>query len=86
MLDVACWKALEKVFTSRPTIEKAVPVSAVVITEKAYNWDPKAALLPYALALLFFAFTMVFAGRAQDRFYDAMEWLYGWKVENCLVS
>ena len=50
------------------TIEKAVPVSAVVITEKAYNWDPKAALLPYALALLFFAFTMVFAGRAQDRF------------------
>jgi salicylate hydroxylase len=23
-------------------------------------------------------------GRSQDRFYDAMEWLYGWKAENCL--
>jgi 3-hydroxybenzoate 6-monooxygenase len=23
-------------------------------------------------------------GRSQERFYDAMEWLYGWKVENCL--
>ena len=23
-------------------------------------------------------------GRAPERFYDAMEWLYGWKVENCL--
>ena len=23
-------------------------------------------------------------GRSPDRFYDAMEWLYGWKVENCL--
>jgi 3-hydroxybenzoate 6-monooxygenase len=22
--------------------------------------------------------------RAPERFYDAMEWLYGWKVENCL--
>ncbi len=50
------------------TVEKVVPVSAVIIKEQAYNWDPKAALLPYALALLFFAFTMVFAGRAQDRF------------------
>ena len=24
-------------------------------------------------------------GRSQERFYDAMEWLYGWKVENCLA-
>ena len=23
-------------------------------------------------------------GRSQDRFYDAMEWLYGWNVQNCL--
>jgi len=23
--------------------------------------------------------------RAPERFYDAMEWLYGWRVENCLV-
>jgi salicylate hydroxylase len=23
-------------------------------------------------------------GRAPERFYDALEWLYGWKVENCL--
>ena len=25
-------------------------------------------------------------GRSQERFYDAMEWLYGWKVENCLAA
>ncbi len=25
-------------------------------------------------------------GRTQERFYDAMEWLYGWNVENCLVK
>lgn len=24
-------------------------------------------------------------GRSPDRFYDALEWLYGWKVENCLA-
>ena len=23
-------------------------------------------------------------GRSQERFYDAMDWLYGWNVENCL--
>lgn len=23
-------------------------------------------------------------GRSQERFYDAMEWLYGWRVDNCL--
>ena len=23
-------------------------------------------------------------GRSQERFYDAMEWLYGWNVNNCL--
>ncbi len=25
-------------------------------------------------------------GRPQERFYDALEWLYGWKVDNCLAS
>jgi 3-hydroxybenzoate 6-monooxygenase len=25
-------------------------------------------------------------GRTPERFYDAMEWLYGWKVENCLAT
>lgn len=25
-------------------------------------------------------------GRSADRFYDAMEWLYGWNVENCLSA
>lgn len=25
-------------------------------------------------------------GRTPERFYDALEWLYGWKVENCLVK
>jgi 3-hydroxybenzoate 6-monooxygenase len=25
-------------------------------------------------------------GRAPERYYDAMEWLYGWKVENCLAA
>ncbi len=25
-------------------------------------------------------------GRSQERFYDALEWLYGWKVENCLAA
>jgi salicylate hydroxylase len=25
-------------------------------------------------------------GRTPERFYDAMEWLYGWNVGNCLVS
>ena len=24
-------------------------------------------------------------GRSQERFYDAMEWLYGWRVDNCLA-
>jgi 3-hydroxybenzoate 6-monooxygenase len=24
-------------------------------------------------------------GRSPERFYDAMEWLYGWRVENCLA-
>ena len=24
-------------------------------------------------------------GRSPERFYDAMEWLYGWKVDNCLA-
>ena len=25
-------------------------------------------------------------GRSPERFYDAMEWLYGWNVQNCLAS
>lgn len=25
-------------------------------------------------------------GRSAERFYDAMEWLYGWNVKNCLVN
>ncbi len=25
-------------------------------------------------------------GRSQERFYDAMEWLYGWNVSNCLAA
>jgi salicylate hydroxylase len=25
-------------------------------------------------------------GRTPERFYDAMEWLYGWKLENCLAA
>lgn len=25
-------------------------------------------------------------GRTPERFYDAMEWLYGWNVQNCLAS
>ena len=25
-------------------------------------------------------------GRTPERFYDAMEWLYGWNVHNCLIS
>jgi salicylate hydroxylase len=24
-------------------------------------------------------------GRTPERFYDAMEWLYGWRVDNCLL-
>jgi len=26
----------------------------------------------------------LWVGRTQDKFYDALQWLYGWKVENCL--
>jgi salicylate hydroxylase len=25
-------------------------------------------------------------GRTPERFYDAMEWLYGWRVEHCLIN
>jgi len=25
-------------------------------------------------------------GKSTERFYDAMEWLYGWKLENCLSA
>ena len=27
----------------------------------------------------------LFAGRTPDRFYDTLEWLYGWTVERCLA-
>jgi salicylate hydroxylase len=26
----------------------------------------------------------LWAGRTQDQFYDAMQWLYGWREETCL--
>jgi salicylate hydroxylase len=26
----------------------------------------------------------LFKGRTPERYYDAVEWLYGWKVEDCL--
>lgn len=26
----------------------------------------------------------LWAGRTQEQFYDSLQWLYGWKVENCL--
>jgi hypothetical protein len=25
-------------------------------------------------------------GRSPERFYDALEWLYGWTVERCLAT
>ena len=25
-------------------------------------------------------------GRTPERFYDALEWLYGWRVETCLAD
>jgi len=28
----------------------------------------------------------LWTGRSPERFYDAMEWLYGWRVDNCLVA
>ncbi len=28
----------------------------------------------------------LWAGRAPERFYDALEWLYGWRAERCLVD
>lgn len=29
---------------------------------------------------------MLWTGRGQSQFYDALQWLYGWKVENCLAG
>jgi len=26
----------------------------------------------------------LWVGRTQDQYYDAMQWLYGWRVETCL--
>ena len=28
----------------------------------------------------------LWTGRSAERFYDAMEWLYGWRVNNCLAA
>ena len=28
----------------------------------------------------------LWTGRSPERFYDAMEWLYGWRVDNCLAA
>ncbi len=28
----------------------------------------------------------LWTGRTPERFYDAMEWLYGWRVDNCLAA
>jgi OFA family oxalate/formate antiporter-like MFS transporter len=47
---------------------KTVSVAKTVLAEHAYGWTALDALAPYALALLFFAFTMVFAGRLQDKY------------------
>jgi MFS transporter, OFA family, oxalate/formate antiporter len=49
-------------------VYKVSKVGVVVFNEGAFNWAGTAALLPYALALLFFGFTMIFAGRLQDKF------------------
>jgi OFA family oxalate/formate antiporter-like MFS transporter len=47
---------------------KTVKVAAIVLKEGAFNWPATSALLPYALALLLFGFTMIFAGRLQDKY------------------
>ncbi len=47
---------------------KVSKVAPSVMQSGAFNWKAADAVLPYALALLFFGFTMVFAGRLQDRF------------------
>ena len=49
-------------------VYKVSKVGAIVFHEGAYNWAGTDALLPYALALLFFGFTMAFAGRLQDKY------------------
>ena len=49
-------------------VYKVSKVGAKVLAEGAFNWAGTDALLPYALALLFFGFTMSFAGRLQDRY------------------
>ena len=49
-------------------VYKVSKIGAIIFHEGAYNWAGTDALLPYALALLFFGFTMVFAGRLQDKY------------------
>jgi OFA family oxalate/formate antiporter-like MFS transporter len=47
---------------------KVSTVGTHVLNEGAFNWSGTDALLPYAVALLVFGFTMVFAGRLQDKY------------------
>ena len=49
-------------------VYKVSKVGAKVLAEGAFNWAGTDALLPYALALLFFGITMAFAGRLQDKY------------------
>jgi OFA family oxalate/formate antiporter-like MFS transporter len=49
-------------------MHKVSKVGAQVLNEGAFNWSGTDALLPYAVALLVFGFTMVFAGRLQDKY------------------
>ena len=49
-------------------VYKVSKVPVVVFNQGAFNWAGTDALLPYAVALLFFGFTMVFAGRLQDKY------------------
>jgi MFS transporter, OFA family, oxalate/formate antiporter len=49
-------------------VYKVSKVGAKVLAEGAFNWSGTDALLPYAVALLVFGFTMVFAGRLQDKY------------------
>ncbi len=49
-------------------VYKVSKVPATAFAEGAFNWAGTDALLPYALALLFFGLTMSVAGRLQDRY------------------
>lgn len=57
------WSIVTQALTTEQA--KAAPV---LLSENAFGWVATDALAPYALALLAFAFTMVGAGRLQDKF------------------